>query len=98
MTLTTVGYGDVVPKTVAGKTLASLVAFIGVAFVALPAGIMGAGFVEEFQRRREEKQKTRHSSHSVSVPDEIRKFATLRDDGLITSDEFEEQKAWLLKR
>ncbi|MGZ7188195.1 MAG: ion transporter [Halobacteriota archaeon] len=99
VTLTTVGYGDMVPVSTVGKALASILAVLGVAFVALPAGIMGAGFVEEFQKRRERKQPmTQEPSHSMSVADEVRKFALLRDDGLITSDQFEEQKVWLLKR
>ncbi|MGZ4847102.1 MAG: ion transporter [Halobacteriota archaeon] len=99
VTLTTVGYGDMIPVTPAGKMIGSIIALIGVAFVALPAGIMGAGFVEEFHKLREKKQQTTSKpSQSASVADEIRKFALLRDDGLITNDEFEEQKAWLLKR
>ncbi|MGZ4849376.1 MAG: ion transporter [Halobacteriota archaeon] len=99
VTLTTVGYGDMIPITPIGKMIGSIIALIGVAFVALPAGIMGAGFVEEFQKLREKKQQTtQKSSLSGSVADEIRKFAALRDDGLITSDQFEEQKVWLLKR
>ncbi len=99
VTLTTVGYGDVVPVTPLGKILGSIIALTGVAFIALPAGILGAGFVEEFQKQRDEKQQTRQKSSQIaSVADEIQKFALLRDDGLITNDEFEEQKNWLLKR
>lgn len=47
VTLTTVGYGDVVPVTPIGKLLAGLTAFGGIAFVGLPASILAAGFVEE---------------------------------------------------
>jgi voltage-gated potassium channel len=46
-TLTTVGYGDIVPITVWGKALAMLISLIGIAMFALPVGILGAGFVEE---------------------------------------------------
>jgi voltage-gated potassium channel len=53
-TMTTVGYGDVVPKTVAGKIIGSLAALLGIAIFALPAGILAAGFVEEFQDRHRE--------------------------------------------
>lgn len=52
VTLTTVGYGDVYPVTVAGKLFAALISIIGVGMVALPAGILGSGFVEEIGRRR----------------------------------------------
>jgi len=51
-TLTTVGYGDVYPVTGLGKLLASVVALLGVALFALPAGILGSGFVEALDARR----------------------------------------------
>ena len=46
-TLTTVGYGDVVPVTVWGKLLATVVSLLGVALFAMPAGILASGFIEE---------------------------------------------------
>ena len=45
-TLTTVGYGDVAPVTGGGRLIAGLVAVVGVAVVALPAGILAAAFNE----------------------------------------------------
>jgi voltage-gated potassium channel len=56
-TLTTVGYGDVYPITAEGKIIASIVAIIGIGLVALPTGILGAGFVEEFQKSRTRTEK-----------------------------------------
>lgn len=47
VTLTTVGYGDVYPVTLAGKIIAGVIAILGIGMVALPAGIISAGFVEE---------------------------------------------------
>jgi voltage-gated potassium channel len=49
ITLTTVGYGDVYPITVLGKVLTSVLAFIGIALVALPAGILASGLTEAHQ-------------------------------------------------
>ncbi|RJT06482.1 ion transporter [Halococcus sp. IIIV-5B] len=46
-TLTTVGYGDVVPVTPLGKALAGLTMVGGVAFFALPASILASGFLED---------------------------------------------------
>lgn len=51
-TLTTVGYGDVYPITPVGKTLGMAIAILGIGMFALPAGILGSGFVEELQKRR----------------------------------------------
>lgn len=47
--LTTVGYGDVYPITPLGKIFASVVALLGIGVFALPAGILGASFIEEVQ-------------------------------------------------
>lgn len=53
VTLTTVGYGDVVPVTVVGKLFGLLITVAGVGMVALPAGILASGFSLELQKRRE---------------------------------------------
>jgi voltage-gated potassium channel len=51
-TLTTVGYGDVVPITVTGKLLAGMVSLLSIGMVAFPSGILAAGFVEQVRRGR----------------------------------------------
>ena len=50
ITMTTVGYGDAVPVTVPGRMLAGLIAVLGIGLFALPAGILGSGFVQELRR------------------------------------------------
>lgn len=50
-TLTTVGYGDMVPVTYPGKMIASVVALLGIGLIALPAGILASGFYEEFSHK-----------------------------------------------
>ena len=54
--LTTVGYGDVYPITPLGKFLGSFIALLGVGLFALPAGIISAGFMQEIEDERKEKQ------------------------------------------
>ena len=49
-TLLTVGYGDIYPITIPGKILGILISFLGVGMVAIPTGIISAGFVEQYQR------------------------------------------------
>ncbi|MCR5342660.1 MAG: ion transporter [Butyrivibrio sp.] len=49
-TLLTVGYGDIYPVTVLGKALGILIAFLGVGIVAIPTGIISAGFVEQYTK------------------------------------------------
>lgn len=47
-TLLTVGYGDIYPITVGGQAMAIVIAFLGVGMVAIPTGIISAGFVEYY--------------------------------------------------
>ncbi|XP_076596987.1 potassium voltage-gated channel, KQT-like subfamily, member 2a isoform X7 [Chaetodon auriga] len=55
ITLTTIGYGDKVPKTWNGRLLAATFSMIGVAFFALPAGILGSGFALKVQEQHRQK-------------------------------------------
>lgn len=50
-TLTTVGYGDVVPVTVLGKVIGAFVMLFGLGMFALPIGIIASGFANEIHRR-----------------------------------------------
>lgn len=48
--LLTVGYGDIYPVTTAGRIMGILIALLGVGVVAIPTGIISAGFVERYSR------------------------------------------------
>ncbi len=50
-TLLTVGYGDIYPVTTLGRVMAICIAYLGVGAVAIPTGIISAGFVEQYQRK-----------------------------------------------
>lgn len=50
ISLTTVGYGDIYPVTAIGRLVAMLSSIFGIAIVALPAGIVTAGYMEELQK------------------------------------------------
>ena len=54
VTLTTVGYGDIVPMTVVGKFIATLTALMGVCVVALLTGIVATGFTNQVALRRQQ--------------------------------------------
>ena len=57
VTLTTIGYGDVVPISVFGKILTILITIASVGIVAIPTGILAAGFSEalsELKNKRED--------------------------------------------
>ena len=53
VTVTTVGYGDVIPMTIGGKLFGGLIGLIGIGMVALPAAIMASGFAENIRSRKQ---------------------------------------------
>lgn len=65
--LTTVGYGDVYPITVAGKILGIVIAIIGIGMVAVPTGIITAGFSEVLHNKKSK------GSNKSSEPNEDEK-------------------------
>ncbi len=61
ITVTTVGYGDMIPVTLLGKIFTSIISLMGLAILALPAGIITAGFLNETGKLK--KQKTEICPH-----------------------------------
>lgn len=53
ITMTTVGYGDVVPVTPLGKLVAGAIGVIGIGMVALPAGLLASGFTHKLHYREQ---------------------------------------------
>ena len=51
VTMTTVGYGDIYPITAAGKLFSAIISILGIGLVAIPTGIISAGFVEKASGR-----------------------------------------------
>ncbi len=57
MTLTTVGYGDLCPVTDIGRVVSMLSSLFGVAIIALPSGVITAGYLEELREYRKRNMK-----------------------------------------
>jgi voltage-gated potassium channel len=51
VSLTTVGYGDIYPVTTVGRVVTMLSSILGIAIIALPAGIITAGYMQEIEKR-----------------------------------------------
>ncbi|MBQ7212847.1 MAG: ion transporter [Muribaculaceae bacterium] len=51
-TVTTVGYGDLYPISTTGRVISIISAVIGIAIIALPSGIITAGYINEIKERR----------------------------------------------
>lgn len=70
-TLTTVGYGDVVPITPLGKLFGGMITLASIGLVAIPAGILASGFTRQIHQRRQEyeilvKQALKHGHITAS--------------------------------
>jgi len=61
-TVTTVGYGDVTPKDVSGRLVATLVMLEGTAFIAIVTAVITSSFVARAQTQRDTAQKSDDSS------------------------------------
>lgn len=68
-TLTTVGYGDLYPVSHIGRFISILSAMLGIAIIALPSGIMTAGYIEEMRSRRkaQEQKKKEKECHAANT-------------------------------
>ncbi|XP_034732999.1 potassium voltage-gated channel subfamily KQT member 2-like isoform X8 [Etheostoma cragini] len=96
ITLTTIGYGDKVPKTWNGRLLAATFSMIGVAFFALPAGILGSGFALKVQEQHRQKHfEKRRNPAAGLIQGAWRFYATnlSRTDLLYTWDFYEQTVA-----
>ena len=66
-TLLTVGYGDIYPITTAGKIFGIIIAFLCVGIVAIPTGIISAGFVEQYSRLQNIGSKEDEEVHFIKL-------------------------------
>lgn len=83
ITITTVGYGDIVPQTGLGQAIASLVMLVGYSVIAVPTGIFTSEVLLELQRQRNDRhcpgcaasghesdaRYCRHCGHSLAAPE-----------------------------
>lgn len=55
ISLTTMGYGDIYPVTTAGQLVTMISSIVGIAIVAMPAGVITAGFMDELGKKNSDK-------------------------------------------
>lgn len=94
-TVTTVGYGDVVPVTPLGKFLGAFIAMLGVGMVAVPAGIMVSGFIDE-SKEQEERCDLQSTDAFERKLEFLERLCRLKETGMLTEEEFQHQKNELL--
>ena len=59
-TLTTVGYGDIYPVSDLGRGISIISSMVGIAIIALPSGIITAGYMDELRSRKDQKDSASH--------------------------------------
>ncbi|HOO97539.1 MAG TPA: ion transporter [Caldisericia bacterium] len=72
-TLTTIGYGDMVPVTVLGRILTSLIAILSIGLVALPAAMLVSGYQEVMEQFKKQKIVRRPSKGQYSTSGKIKR-------------------------
>jgi len=71
VTVTTIGYGDVVPVTFGGRIVGIILALIGIGLVALPTGILTSGFIRALRSEKKISQLADVMEEEVKEQDEI---------------------------
>ena len=82
VTMTTIGYGDVFPVTMVGKIIGSTMALLGIGLVAMPTGIISAGFLEKVNERKENKAK-----EAKEAEEKARKAETSKPETAVAADD-----------
>lgn len=96
-TLTTVGYGDIIPVTPAGKLLGSFIAVLGIAMFAVPTGILAAAFLEEIRSQKGTRGGGKDTGPETTIA-LLERLEALRDRGVLTGEEFRDQKDRILEK
>lgn len=95
--LTTVGYGDVSPVTEVGRLISMVSSLFGIAVIALPAGIVTAGFVEEInkntiakeeaaRKKAEEALLAKRGERRFALTDNIKRYAVVMAAGVLMNE------------
>ena len=91
ITLTTVGYGNIVPATVLGKALASFIMILGYAIIAVPTGIV----TSELSRAKYQRTQTKNQNEILEKEDEI---IEKEDEIIEKEDEIISKEILILKK
>lgn len=85
--LTNVDYGDIYPITIAGKLLSGVIALLGIAMIAVPTGLISAGFVQAFSA----------SPAPETLRGDLEELRALLADGLLTQEEHDSRRRAILE-
>lgn len=98
ITLTTIGYGDIVPATFWGRILGMVLAMVGIGLVALPTGILTSGFIRALRSEKKISQLVDTMKEEEQEQDELVKRVTkiegtMEKPSMTSSKIFQKKKA-----
>ena len=98
-TMTTVGYGDVLPVTLAGQGVAAITALCGLALFAMLTQVLGKAMIRGlFGGSEDELHEANMDAVGHEALSELEHIAELRDTDMISQEEFETQRDLLVSR
>lgn len=93
VTLTTVGYGDVVPTTLQGRFVAVLTMLAGILTIALPVSILGSNFQLEFEKLKKERRRKEAQVHAARTRSSSDLISPLQQELIKLGELFSEMDA-----
>ncbi len=97
-TITTTGYGDIVPITEAGRMVGSCIMLLAMGIIAIPGGILAAGFVAEYQVIEHQRHERWSHSHPIGEGKNNSKEVSKpsgEDDSAIEGESFEKRDVFV---
>jgi hypothetical protein len=82
VTITTVGYGDLFPKTPVGQVIGSVTILTGIIVLAMPIGVVGANFSTEYYNLLEDKKKRKRMQQQLAAQEEVEE----QQDAFVVAD------------
>ena len=79
-TVLTIGYGDIYPITIGGRIMAIIISLLGVCVVAIPTGVISAGFVDYYTRLKRSEGEIRISEDVNAILKRLAEKEGLRAD------------------
>jgi voltage-gated potassium channel len=97
-TMTTVGYGDMSPETIAGRFVAGITALCGLALFGMLMNVVGKALMAGLFGHEDEDEDAGGAVPLLNIPERMAELVQLRDQEAITGEEFEERRRNLVSQ
>ncbi|TLG74323.1 potassium channel family protein [Culicoidibacter larvae] len=99
-TVSTVGYGDIVPISLPGRVLAMALSVVGIATFSIPTTLISTRYIQQNRNNniKKELQQALTDNKEISIISNLERLQKLLDQKTITNDEFNDLKAKVIKK